>query len=77
MFQCSYDSSGTTKQCHIGAYGAWFEGGETTAVTSVTHEDGTVYSGITYDEGDANNDGVYITIPGYAFDPPINFEKTS
>ncbi len=74
-FQCSYDSSGTTKQCHIGPYGAWFEGGETTSVTSVTHEDGTVYSGITYDESDANNDGVYITISGYTFDPPINFAK--
>ena len=75
-FQCSYDSSGTTKQCHIGPYGAWYEGGETTSVTSVTHEDGTVYSGITYDNNDANNDGVYITIPGYTFDPPVNFAKS-
>lgn len=75
-FQCTYDSSGTTKNCHIGPYGGWFEGGETN-ITSITHEDGTEYTGITYDPTDANNDGIYITIPSYTFDPPINFDKTA
>ncbi|MDH5447025.1 MAG: hypothetical protein OEY52_15870 [Gammaproteobacteria bacterium] len=74
-FQCTYDSSGTTKQCYIGPYGAWYEGGETN-ITSVTHSDGTVYSGITYDSTDANNDGFYITVPGYTFSPPIVFAKS-
>ncbi len=80
-FQCTYDSSGTTKQCYIGPYGAWYEGGETTTITSVTHENGTAYSGITYDPGDDGsnggtaNDGVYITVPGYTFSPPVIFAK--
>ena len=80
-FQCTYDSSGTTKQCYIGPYGAWYEGGETTSITSVTHENGTVYSGITYDptddgsNGGTANDGVYITVPSYTFSPPVIFAK--
>ena len=80
-FQCTYDSSGTTKQCYIGPYGAWYEGGETTSITSVTHENGTVYSGITYDptddgsNGGTANDGVYITVPSYTFSPPVIFVK--
>ena len=74
-FQCTYDSSGTTKQCYIGPYGGWFEGGET-AITSVTHSNGTVYSGITYDANDANNDRIYIVVPGYTFSPPLVFAKS-
>lgn len=75
-FQCTYTSGSTTKYCHIGPYGGWFEGGETN-ITTVTHEDGTVYSGITYDPSDADNDGFYLNVPGYTFDPPINFNKTA
>lgn len=76
-FQCTYTSGSTTKNCHIGPYGAWYEGGETTSITSVTHENGTEYTGIAYDGSDANNDGIYITVPSYTFDPPINFLKSS
>lgn len=75
-FQCTYvDADAATKYCHIGPYGAWFEGGETTAtITQVTHEDGTVYT-LVPDSTDANNDGVYLTVTGYTFDDPLIFNS--
>ena len=75
-FQCTYVAGDTTtKYCHIGPYGGWFEGGDTN-ITEVTHEDGTVYS-IVADSTDANNDGVYMTVTGYTFDDPLIFESAS
>lgn len=82
-FQCTYTASdATTKQCYIGPYGAWYEGGSADAgTTTVTHENGTPYSGITYDPNDdgtngAANDGQYIVVPNYTFSPPVIFEKS-
>jgi hypothetical protein len=81
-FSCTYDSDGTTKECYVGQWGGWFEGGEeTTTITSVTHEDGRVFDGITHDSDDSGevsgiaSDGKYIEIPGYSFDPPLIFDK--
>lgn len=84
-FQCTYTSTdASTKQCYIGPYGAWYEGGTAdAATTTVTHENGTVYTGITYDPNDDGsgggtaNDGVYITVPNYTFSPPVIFPKAA
>lgn len=80
-FQCTYTSGSETKYCHIGPYGGWFEGGDTN-ITSVTHEDGRVFTGIQYDPSDngaagSANDGIYIIVPGYSFDDPVVFARTS
>jgi len=77
-FQCTYTSGDDTEYCHIGPWGAWFDGGETDGdrPTAVTHDNGTEYTGITYDDDDANNDGLRIVVPGYTFDDPLVFSKT-
>lgn len=81
-FQCTYDSSGTTKNCFIGPSFAWFEGGETTTITAVTRtSDSQEFTDITYDPADDGtvsgtaNDGIYVTVPGATFDDPIVFTK--
>ncbi len=77
-FECTYTSGDETTYCHIGPWGAWFDGGESDGdrPTTVTHDDGTEYTGITYDDEDANNDGLRIVVPGYTFDDPLVFDKT-
>jgi hypothetical protein len=84
--------SNETKRIHAGPWGIWFEdqaAADRYSVTSITHEDGTVYTGIIFEPNDDGNDengvdctasgcipfdGITVVIPeATAFDQPIIF----
>jgi len=55
------DSNNTQKRVHAGPFGVWFEDQESKdrfSIAAITHEDGTSYSGITYEPSD---DGRIVT----------------
>ncbi len=92
-FSGSYENPSLgTKRIHAGPWGIWFEdqaAADRYSVTSITHEDGTVYTGIIFEPHDDGNDvdgndctasgciahdGIQVVIPGAtAFDQPIIF----
>jgi len=92
-FSGSYENPSLgTKRIHAGPWGIWFEdqaAADRYSVTSITHEDGTVYTGIIFEPNDDGNDengvdctasgciahdGIQVVIPGAtAFDQPIIF----
>ena len=92
-FSGSYENPSLgTKRIHAGPWGIWFEdqaAADRYSVTSITHEDGTLYTGIIFEPHDDGNDvdgndctasgciahdGIQVVIPGAtAFDRPIIF----
>jgi hypothetical protein len=81
-----------TKRIHAGPWGIWFEdqaAADRYSVTSITHEDGTIYTGIIFEPNDDGkdedgvdctasgcnaDDGITVVIPkATAFDQPIIF----